>query len=862
MNMTNPLSGPIEHLQRLARFAALALSCLGALLFSAPAFAITTINSATLDGNTYSSGNPYYVRPGQLIAVVINVTKTGNPPWRSSGADFGYGAVWTVGTNCSDYNGGVSPANGTYDHSFTSTVNPALTDGTVLSPLFHTFVNTACGGQGAGDSMTWTNAMIIDAVPPTVLSILRADANPSGSATLSWTVTFSESVSAVDAADFALVQAGGVSGATISSVTGSGTMVSGGYVTWTVTANTGTGNGTLGLNLVDNDSIVDRAGNPLAGASDGSLTGEVYTINRVSNFDAVEVGAARATPIYTKLAGVGFSLDILALNSDNTLSTGFTGTVSVQLVDASGGAACSSMPVLQATGNLVFAAADAGRKTMNFTYNSAARNVRVRISYATTGITACSTDNFAIRPSSFTVTSANANADNTGTSVSATPIIAAGANFALAATALAGYDGTPLIDSTKLAAHGGAAQTGSTTGSFGAASALTGIASGATFTYSEVGYFNFAASGVYDDSFTAVDQPNDCTDDFSNTLSGGKYGCKFGNSATSVYFGRFVPDHFIVTTGTLTNRRLLGCSPASSFTYAGEQLRVEFTLTARNGLATPTVTQNYTTASGLAKLDGTVIASFGFGAIDLADVTTPTNATALTGNLGLVASSGSWVAGAGSFTADLGLNRAATPDGPYESFRLGIVPADTDGVTVRTSDLNLDTTVPADTNDRVLAGSSIVRFGRLRLSNAHGSELLALPIPISVQYWNGTLFTTHTADSCTNLTSANIGLDNYKNNLASGETSVSPATINFASGIGTMRLTAPGAGNSGSVDLCVDLGSDPVGGVTCSAAASAGKSYLQGKWAPGTTWDNDPKVRATFGVYKNANEFIYLREMY
>lgn len=37
---------------------------------------------------------------------------------------------------------------------------------------------------------------------------------------------------------------------------------------------------------------------------------------------------------------------------------------------------------------------------------------------------------------------------------------------------------------------------------------------------------------------------------------------------------------------------------------------------------------------------------------------------------------------------------------------------------------------------------------------------------------------------------------------------------------------------------------------------------LQGKWAPGTGRDNDPKVRATLGVYKNANEFTYLREMY
>ena len=61
----------------------------------------------------------------------------------------------------------------------------------------------------------------------------------------------------VDAADFALATSG-VSGASITGVSGSGT-------TYTVTASTGTGDGTLGLNLVDNDSITDAAGNPLGG---------------------------------------------------------------------------------------------------------------------------------------------------------------------------------------------------------------------------------------------------------------------------------------------------------------------------------------------------------------------------------------------------------------------------------------------------------------------------------------------------------------------------------------------------------------------------------------------------------------------
>ena len=66
-----------------------------------------------------------------------------------------------------------------------------------------------------------------------------------------------------------------MTGATLTGVSGSGT-------TYTVTASTGTGNGTLGLNLVDNDSIRDGSTNPLGGpgAGNGNFTGQVYTIDK------------------------------------------------------------------------------------------------------------------------------------------------------------------------------------------------------------------------------------------------------------------------------------------------------------------------------------------------------------------------------------------------------------------------------------------------------------------------------------------------------------------------------------------------------------------------------------------------------
>src|SRR3989449_6124329 len=381
-------------------------------------------------------------------------------------------------------------------------------------------------------------------------------------------------------------------------------------------------------------------------------------------------------------------------------------------------------------------------------------------------IIGCSSDNFSIRPLAFS--SVTSNMTNSGTT--GAPVTSAGGSFSITGVAIAGYNGTPAIDNTKITAHAGAVQTGSVAGSFGAADPATGTATGSTFTYSEVGNFTIGVNGVYDSTFTAVDPPGtECTNDFSNTLVGGSYGCSFGNSVASAAIGRFKPDHFIVTLGTLTNRQALSCAPASTYTYEGEQLRVTFTLTARNGLGTPAITQNYTTASGFAKLDGTVYANFGFGAVDLADATPPLAATALTARVPSGTSSGTWVAGSGSFTVDLAVSRAS-PDGPFESFRLGVLPADTDGVTLRAADLNLDTSIPADSNDRVLVGSSKIRFGRLALRNASGSQLVRLPVALETQYWNGTAFITNDADNCTTLATNNVAMSNFTSNLAAGET--------------------------------------------------------------------------------------------
>jgi len=108
---------------------------------------------------------------------------------------------------------------------------------------------------------------------PTVLSSLRASANPTDATNANFTITFSETVTGVDASDFALTTSG-ISGATITSVSGSGN-------TYTATVNTGSGDGTIRLDIVDDDTIVDEDGNPLGiiGLGNGNFSaGEAYNV--------------------------------------------------------------------------------------------------------------------------------------------------------------------------------------------------------------------------------------------------------------------------------------------------------------------------------------------------------------------------------------------------------------------------------------------------------------------------------------------------------------------------------------------------------------------------------------------------------
>lgn len=132
-----------------------------------------------------------------------------------------------------------------------------------------TYYVRAYATNNAGTSYGSPLSFTTPAAPTSVVSINRAGSNPTNAASVSYTVTFAASVTGLSASNFGLVATGGVAGASITGVSGSGT-------TYTVAVSTGTGDGTLGLNLTTAAGLSPGLSNALP------FVGQVYTIDKTA----------------------------------------------------------------------------------------------------------------------------------------------------------------------------------------------------------------------------------------------------------------------------------------------------------------------------------------------------------------------------------------------------------------------------------------------------------------------------------------------------------------------------------------------------------------------------------------------------
>jgi hypothetical protein len=105
---------------------------------------------------------------------------------------------------------------------------------------------------------------------PTVTAITRTKSSPTKLNEINFRVTFSHNVTAIDLMDFALTTTYKINGASITSIAGNNN-------TYIVTVNTGTGDGTIRLDLINNHTIKSTNNLPLK----ASFTeGEIYKIDK------------------------------------------------------------------------------------------------------------------------------------------------------------------------------------------------------------------------------------------------------------------------------------------------------------------------------------------------------------------------------------------------------------------------------------------------------------------------------------------------------------------------------------------------------------------------------------------------------
>lgn len=396
------------------------------------------------------------------------------------------------------------------------------------------------------------------------------------------------------------------------------------------------------------------------------------------------------------------------------------------------------------------------------------------------------------------------------------------------------------LSSTLNTPSGGAVGTLGGTTSITQGSFVGGIATVPDLTYSEVGSMKLAAAA-------------------SNYL--GSSGVNPSGNGGVV--GRFVPDHFATSAlvnGSVSN----GCG---TFTYSGQQsggrgairylTAPQFTIAAEN--AANGVTQNYTGAFAKLLTSGISITSPTTDATQLGkDGTTLLNlkANLATGTLTPVSGAN------GTFTYVLGnddftyLHDGNARVGPFTSAIF---------LAIESVKEPVNDNVAANDLPKTLKPAGVeIRFGRLALQNAYGSELLPLPINLSAEYWAdldgagpGTDFgfITNAADNCTAVAATNVTL------TPSTLTSLSPVASNpFSAGnwhdeVANNYTQLQKPTGPGTVDISIDLD-------------AATLPWLKYDWdgvdqgGDGNFYDDNPSARAVFGIFKGPDRRIYLRERF
>jgi hypothetical protein len=628
------------------------------------------------------------------------------------------------------------------------------------------------------------------------------------------------------------------------------------------------GTGTTGTKtaVMSNPPVADAgAGNSLLLRPDSA---GASTPGGFNAFETSTASGAITGVIKTKISGTAFSLAVVALNTTRTaVLTTFTGTVTVELLDADNntgalnattGCRSTWTNIATVAPNPTFVTSDNGRDTVTFgAVGNAYREVRVRVTYTSGGTTVigCSSDAFAIRPSSFaSVTAADANDKTTGvtrtlnnTATSSGVVHRANRPFTVVGSAvsstgatLSGYDGTPTMSVSSCVTPSGC-----TAGSFSSAlTATTGTITG-TATYSEAGVIT---ATMTDSSFASVDAAD-------STLA------ERTISSAAITIGRFVPEAYRLSTSTTPTFAPPTCNTGTtqSFVFVGQAFAFG---TAPVVLATPVNFGGTVIANARPRFDATAVSN----AVSAtgAPVALTGSATASMGTVGTTPTATISFTGT-SFT----FTRSTTP---VASFTPAI--AMTVDVNDTTETATSGNTAIQDENTLTISpivfspSASPFYYGRIQLSSVVGDYRRDLVVPLEVQFWNGLGWMPLTAAaSC-----IRAGATTFAYSAPTGGLSNSGAfncatrvasNVDIASGGRAAITLANPAYTSTTQPSAMTMTLNLLGvaaGSSCSALnTSTTATTLSMPWLASPSGAN-PSARVTWG--RTRGDSVYLRERF
>jgi len=484
-----------------------------------------------------------------------------------------------------------------------------------------------------------------------------------------------------------------------------------------------------------------------------------------------------------------------------------------------------------------------GSATMTVTYDDAGQ-LSLNSSYTSGALTMTGSDSFVSVPAKLYVYSDDANADCASSDASCSAFTSAGTNFNLKVRAACSDNTvTPnFVLSTIAVTHTNTApavvQGNIGVSSFDMASGDSGEHTISTQSVSEVGVFTFTATAP--------------------TYLGAT-----GPSGTSTYIGRFTPDHFCASSGSILNRTDTNSktSCTDSFSYLSEGFTNTFTLTAQKNGATcgdGTSTSNYTASfskfdtsallSGDNTTDATETGTLNFAALDTASSTNLSSR--INFNTAASTSSGEFTNGSLAVTAKLDIARSGsgpnyTAETAFTDVNLGIKPIDTDSITLDATNLTINAA------NYFNVGNTALYFGRLYADSTFGSEQEGLPMWAEPQYCNAqssgvcTDWKTKADDTCS-LFTVNTPTD----------------TIIGATNAGTNGYWVSGNDYSASsgITYTTDSNNHKAGWRVWYTAGGTGGTYT----IPFVTHPYliTQDGSASFGLYRGDDRIIYWREIF